>query len=83
MTFRLAEQCLNQLCHRVPLITGGVSDLCVRVLAFDISQIQYITISLTFYSLVVNLHTTRFNTKEFYTVLMLGICVLHGSQNKR
>jgi len=56
-----------------------VSDLCVRGLVFDTGQIQYISFLLIFYNLVVTLHTTRFNTKKFYTVLTLGVCVLYGS----
>jgi hypothetical protein len=38
---------------------------------------------LTFQSLVVTLHTTRFNIKKFYVVLTSRLCVLYGSQNKQ
>jgi hypothetical protein len=38
---------------------------------------------LTFYSLAVTLHTTRFNIKKLYVVLTLRLCVLCGSQNKQ
>jgi hypothetical protein len=40
-------------------------------------------IALTFYSLAVTLHTTRFNMKQFYVVPTLCLCVLYGSQNKQ
>jgi hypothetical protein len=38
---------------------------------------------LTFYNLEVTLHTTRFNTKKFYVVPTLRLCVLYRSQNKQ
>jgi hypothetical protein len=38
---------------------------------------------LTFQSLRVTLHTTRFNIKTFYMVPTLRLCVLYGSQNKQ
>jgi hypothetical protein len=38
---------------------------------------------LTFQSLAVTLHTTRFNIKKFYVVPTLRLCVLCGSQNKQ
>jgi hypothetical protein len=37
---------------------------------------------LTFYSLAITLHTTRFNIKKFYVVPILHLCVLYGSQDK-
>jgi hypothetical protein len=39
--------------------------------------------TLTFQSLAVTLHTTRFNIKIFYVVPTLRLCVLYGSQNKQ
>jgi hypothetical protein len=39
--------------------------------------------TLTFQSLAVTLHTTRFNIKKFYMVPTLRLCVLYGSQNKQ
>jgi hypothetical protein len=38
---------------------------------------------LTFSSLAVILHTTRFNIKKSYVVPTLRLCVLYGSQNKQ
>jgi hypothetical protein len=38
---------------------------------------------LTFKSLTVTLHMTRFNIKKFYVVPTLCLCVLYGSQNKQ
>jgi hypothetical protein len=38
---------------------------------------------LTFYSIAVTLHTTRFNIKKFYVVPTLRLCVLYASQNKQ
>jgi hypothetical protein len=38
---------------------------------------------LTFQSLAVTLHTTRFNIKKFYVVPTLRLCVLYGSQDKQ
>jgi len=42
------------------------------------------TLPLTFQSLAIIVHTTRFKIKKkFYMVLPLGISVLHGSHNKQ
>jgi hypothetical protein len=38
---------------------------------------------LTFQSLAVTLHTTRFNIKKFCVVPTLRLCVLYRSQNKQ
>jgi hypothetical protein len=38
-------------------------------------------VSLTFYRLAGTLRTTKFNTKKFYVVPTLRLCVLYGSQN--
>jgi hypothetical protein len=46
-------------------------------------MVESLGIILTFKSLAVTLHTTRFNTKKFYVLPTLRLCVLYGSQNKQ
>jgi hypothetical protein len=44
---------------------------------------MFLNVILTFQSLAVTLHTTKFNIKKFYVVPTLRLCVLCGSQNKQ
>jgi hypothetical protein len=60
------------------------AELNVSRSAVDRSKRQAAILTiLTFESLAVTLHTSRFNIKKFYVVPTLRLCVLYGSQNKQ
>jgi hypothetical protein len=66
-------------------VTDGVQNFAETALRRD--HLGFVNINwrmiLTFSSLAVTLHTTRFNIKKFYVVPTLRLCVLYGSQNKQ
>jgi len=50
---------------------------------FHIRVLRNINTYLTFYSLLVTIRTTRFNTQKFCMLITLHLCVLCGSQKKQ
>jgi hypothetical protein len=65
-----------------PLVPETVSCTRRSNVFFKLRLMNASTAKLTFYSLAVTLHTTRFNIQKFYVVPTLRLCVLYGSQNK-